>query len=111
MATIKLKLDDIISVGFGTCYLLKDNERVWQEGFDSEDWAYCSDMEAIAQKDPTARYLLVRDGAMWSEIYERFATGWIQIRRMFGFADDESAEAFQIELDKVMQSKTLTFTE
>lgn len=111
MATIKLKPEDIISVGFGTCYLLKDNERVWQEDFDSEDWAYCSDIEAIAQQDHSARYLLVRDGAMWSEIYERFATGWIQIRRMFGFADDESAEAFQIELDKVMQTKTLTFTE
>lgn len=111
MTVIKLEPNNIISVGFGACYLLKDNERIWQEDFDSEDWSYCKDIEAIALQDPTARYLLVRDGAMWSEIYERFATGWIQIRRMFGFADDESAEAFQIELNKVMQSKTLTFVE
>lgn len=106
MATIKLELDEFISVGFGQCYLLKDKEVVWQ---DPDDRAFCSDVEAIALQDPSARYLLVRDGALWSEIYERFPTGWMQIRRMFGFADDESAEAFQIELDKVMQSKTLSF--
>lgn len=107
--TKKLKPDDLLNVGFGQCYLMKNNEIILN--IPDNDWTYCSDIEAIALQDPTARYLLVRDGAMWSEIYERFATGWIQIRRMFGFADDESAEAFGIELDKVMQSKTLTFVE
>jgi hypothetical protein len=108
--TKKLAPDSLLNVGFGQCYLMKNNETIWQQE-DNPDWSYCKDIEEIALQAPTARYLLVRDGAMWSEIYERFATGWVQIRRMFGFADDESAEAFQIELEKVMQSKTLSFVE
>lgn len=116
--TKKLKPEDIINVGFGWCYLLKNGEEVWRQddnaiwGFDGDSetpWDRCQDIEAIAKKDLSARYLLIKEGAMTAQIFERFETGWIEIRNMFGFADDESAEAFEEELEKVKASKTLTF--
>ena len=116
--TKKLKPEEIINVGFGWCYLLKNGEEIWWQD-DNAIWSYdgdgeikwdrCQDIEAIALKDLSARYLLIRSGAMYSQIYERFETGWIEIRNMFGFADDDSADAFQEELEKVKDSKTLNF--
>ena len=111
---IKLNLDDIINVGFGYSYLLKDGVQIWEQEDNTDDdneieWTRLEDIEAIAQTDLTARYLLVQEGAMHSRIYERFATGWIEIRSMLGFADDESDEAFHAELAKVRAENTLTF--
>lgn len=106
----KLQPNETITVGFGYCYLLKNGQEVWnQDDHDDAEWHSLDELEAIASKDPSARYLLIRDGVRYSEIYERFETGWIQIRRMLGFADDESAYLFQAELQKVKAEKTLTF--
>jgi len=116
----KLDPDEIINISFGWCYLLKNGDRVWEQD-DEAIWAHdgegeirwdrVKDIEAIAAQDPTARYLLVVDGAMYSRIYERFATGWVQIRQMLGFADDYSAELFQEELERIVREKTLCFVE
>lgn len=114
----KLDPEEIINISFGWCYLLKNGDRIWEQD-DEAIWAHdgegeirwdrVKNIEAIAAQDPTARYLLVQEGAMYSQIYERFATGWIEVRQMLGFADDDSADLFQEELARVIREKTLCF--
>ncbi len=50
MTAIKLEPDDIISVGFGDCYLLKNNEVAWREHKNKVEGLVASSLQSEVEK-------------------------------------------------------------
>ena len=81
----KLKLDEIISVGFGEAYVSQDGNLVLAESDDKD--IYVRDAEQLAAKNPDSEWLIVMKAPLWDATWKRTAPGqWNCIKAGMGFA-------------------------
>lgn len=82
-----LGMDRLVAVGFGQAFVSKDDETVWYEAPDTEEFWQVSDAEAAAVLDPDHDWRIVLDGPMHGETYQRQGKGrWVLVDRNDGFA-------------------------
>jgi hypothetical protein len=89
--SIILSIDSFIGVGFGTCYVTKDEETVWEQN-SFPDYADQCDytlqhFEDLAIKDPDHDWRICFFGPLSSAVYQRHETkNWVLIEKGEGFA-------------------------
>jgi hypothetical protein len=80
-------MDMIIAVGFGVAQVTKDNELVYAEKPDEENFRELSEFEEIAKSDPDHDWRVLLVGALREREYQRQGDGkWVLINSGMGFA-------------------------
>jgi len=80
-------LDGTLGVGFGMCAVTKDDETVWFEGPDTEEYPTLQQFEDMARQDPEHDWTVSYDAPMWSGVWQRHGEDeWVLVERGEGFA-------------------------
>lgn len=88
-AAIVAPMEMAIAVGFGSAYLPKDNEIIFDENDLDEDEAAWTvqDAEDLALKDPDHDWRIVKFGPLHGETFQRQGDGnWVCVESNMGFA-------------------------
>lgn len=85
---VTLPLDTEISIGFGSCWVMKDDNCVYSETpWADEDAPKLQKFEDQAKADPDHDWQVHFRGAMSKETYQRHGDGsWVLIEKGVGFA-------------------------
>lgn len=83
-----LPLDTLLGVGFGQCFVSKDDETVYFEDPNDEDGPpELATFEAMATFAPDHDWRVTFDAPLWSGTWQRQGDGeWLLIERGEGFA-------------------------
>ena len=81
-------LSMVIGVGFGTAQVLKDNEIIYEEGFqDNDDFPTLADFEKMAKQDPDHDWRVLLVSPLRDREYQRHEEDkWVLIDSGRGFA-------------------------
>lgn len=80
-------LDMIIAVGFGTAQVTKDDEIVYMEGYNDEDFRSLQEFENMAKIDPDHDWRVLLVAPLREREYQRHGDGhWVLIHSGEGFA-------------------------
>ena len=81
------ELTDVVAVGFGFAGVTKDDELLWKENNDDENFPTLQEFEDMAMKDPDHDWRVQIEGPLWSGTWQRHGEGsWELITKGGGFA-------------------------
>lgn len=80
-------LDMIIAVGFGTAQITKDNEIIFMEGYNDEDFRKLQEFEDMAKADPDHDWRALLVAPLREREYQRHDDDrWVLVHSGEGFA-------------------------
>jgi len=80
-------MDMIIAVGFGVAQVTKDDELIYVEKPDEENYHELSEFEKMAKSDPDHDWRVLLEAPLRSREYQRQGDGkWVLINSGMGFA-------------------------
>lgn len=85
--TAKADLSLIVAVGFGYAAITRDDEVIFEERDDDEEWHDLREFEKMAQKDPHHDWRCILDAPLRYRAYQRHAKNtWVLVESGMGFA-------------------------
>lgn len=87
-AAMVAPMDMVIAVGFGSAYVTKDNEVIYDEHtVDDEEYWTVQDVENLAENEPDHDWRITKMGPMHGETFQRQSeNNWVCVESNEGFA-------------------------
>ena len=86
-AALVAPMEMLIAVGFGSAFVTKDDECVYDEGRCDDNFWTVSDAEKLAMEDPDHDWRIVKFGPMHGETFQRHGPNeWVCVESNEGFA-------------------------
>ncbi len=83
----RLRMTDIVAVGFGDAHCSRDGVVIWYEKPNARRFARVRRFEKMASADPDHDWRIVTDGPLHGETYQRHGPkAWVLVRKNGGFA-------------------------
>jgi hypothetical protein len=75
-----------LGVGFGGCWVSRDDVTVWHEEDRDEDCPTLGQFEDMAAEDPDHDWQVVYDAPLWNGTWQRHDGEWVCVEKGMGFA-------------------------